>query len=239
MRKLASQFDRIINRNRDGKPITQERRKRELQLIARQLKLLGYNHLDSAGKIGNRHVTALVNLWLTGGHGYDPVISNTVRNRLGTLRWCLKKVDRGHVMLRNDAYLTPHQKDKVAESKAEPFDASVFERIDDEYVVMSLRLQAAFGLRRSEAIKFQPSYAYTPGATTIQLKPSWAKNGRGREIPVTDESQRILLAECAVLAGSGSLIPSDLYYVDQLGRFDYWCEKVGIKNHSLRDVRII
>jgi hypothetical protein len=47
---------------------------------------------------------------------------------------------------------------------------------------MSLRLQAAFGLRREEAVKFQPSYA--DRGDRLALKASWCKGGRAREIPV-------------------------------------------------------
>jgi hypothetical protein len=48
---------------------------------------------------------------------------------------------------------------------------------------MSLRLQAAFGLRREESIKFRPDYA--DRSDHIILKGSWTKGGRERAIPIT------------------------------------------------------
>lgn len=49
------------------------------------------------------------------------------------------------------------------------------ERISDRHVRASLGLQQAFGLRREESIKFQPSYADRTGH--ILLKGSWTKGG--------------------------------------------------------------
>ena len=47
-----------------------------------------------------------------------------------------------------------------------------------KYVRLSIRLQAAFGLRREESIKFNPSYAIQDDH--IRLKSSWTKGGRAR-----------------------------------------------------------
>ena len=46
---------------------------------------------------------------------------------------------------------------------------------------LSLRLQAAFGLRREESIKIVPSWA--DRGNSLALKDSWTKGGRQREIP--------------------------------------------------------
>ena len=71
---------------------------------------------------------------------------------------------------------------------------------------MSLELQQAFGLRREEAIKFQPSYA--DHGDRLVLKDSWTKGGKAREIPMLTEAQRELLDRAHRLARLGSLIPS-------------------------------
>jgi len=55
-------------------------------------------------------------------------------------------------------------------------------QITDPYVRISLMLQQEFGLRREEAIKFQPAYA--DKRDHIQLKGSWTKGGRERTIPI-------------------------------------------------------
>jgi integrase len=67
---------------------------------------------------------------------------------------------------------------------------------------MSLRLQAAFGLRREEAIKIQPRWA--DRGDHLQLKASWTKGGRERTVPIRTAAQRALLEQAKQLAGSGS-----------------------------------
>lgn len=80
--------------------------------------------------------------------------------------------------------------------------------ISNNYVKLSLQLQAAFGLRREEAIKFQPSYA--DRGDNLVLKGSWTKGGRTREIPIHNDIQRQVLQKVHQLAGKGSLIPPEL-----------------------------
>ena len=57
------------------------------------------------------------------------------------------------------------------------------DKVNDPYVRMSLALQAAFGLRREEAIKFQPHYA--DRGDHIALKGSWTKGARERTVSIT------------------------------------------------------
>ncbi|MFG9861139.1 integrase domain-containing protein, partial [Pseudomonas aeruginosa] len=66
-------------------------------------------------------------------------------------------------------------------------------KITDPHVRVSLRLQAAFGLRREESIKFQPRHA--DGGDHIAIKGSWAKGGRDRTVPITTPEQRAVLDE--------------------------------------------
>src|SRR5690606_22909019 len=106
-------------------------------------------------------------------------------------------------------------------------------KIEDGYVRMSVRLQAAFGLRREEAIKFSPSYAFR--GDHIALKASWTKGGRPRTIPITNGYQHVLLREVAELAKGGSLIPANLNYTQKLDRYERQARKAGLKNlHDLR-----
>jgi integrase len=122
----------------------------------------------------------------------------------------------------------------VAEhSKAQVLDESKVARIEDPYVRLSVRMQAAFGLRREESIKFNPSYAVR--GDHIALKSSWTKGGRARTIPITNDAQRRLLDEVRALAKGGSLIPSHLKYIQQQHRYDRQTRKVGMsKLHGLR-----
>jgi hypothetical protein len=98
---------------------------------------------------------------------------------------------------------------------------------------MSLRLQQAFGLRREEAIKFMPSVA--DKGDHLQLKPSWTKGGKARQIPIRTEEQRKLVNLVHKLAGKGSLIPSSRNYVQQLRIYEGHTNRAGLSRlHGLR-----
>jgi integrase len=107
------------------------------------------------------------------------------------------------------------------------------DRIIDPYVRMSLLLQAAFGLRREESIKFRPSVA--DQGNHIAIQGSWAKGGRDRMIPITTREQRAVLDEATQLAGTGSLIPANKSYIQQRQVYDGQCKTAGLSNmHGLR-----
>lgn len=107
------------------------------------------------------------------------------------------------------------------------------QRIRDPHIQLSLQLQAAFGLRREECLKFQPSYA--DQGDHLQLKASWCKGGRERIIPIRTQAQRTLLQQCHDLAGNGSMIPAHKTYVQQLRAYTYWTIQATLdKNHGLR-----
>jgi len=236
MRDLAFHFSCICKQNPDNWYATQNRRRRELDLIARQLRDLGYRHVKTAHQIKGRHVNGLIQLWKEGSEQYQPVTAATMKNRLASLRWVLRKVGRGSIIAAsNDRYSIDRRTYVATESKALELTPELLEQIECPYLKLSFRLQAAFGLRRMEAIKFRPSVAYTSGANEIHLKGSWCKGGRPRTVPITDDAQRVLLAQVSALVGSGSLIPAHLKYVDQLRRYEYACSKVGLhKPHGLR-----
>ena len=94
---------------------------------------------------------------------------------------------------------------------------------------MSLRLQAAFGLRRGESIKIRPEWA--DRGNRLVLKDTWTKGGRASEIPIRNDEQRQVLDEAKALAGRGSLIPADRSYVEQLRRFEHQCAAAGVAPH--------
>lgn len=105
--------------------------------------------------------------------------------------------------------------------------------VTDAHVRMSLQLQAAFGLRREEAIKFQPSYG--DRGDHIALKGSWTKGGRERTVPITTTEQRDVLQAAHRLAGTGSLIPAHKTFIQQRHVYDGQCKAAGLSNmHGLR-----
>nr|WP_279545431.1 integrase domain-containing protein [Pseudoteredinibacter isoporae] len=118
-------------------------------------------------------------------------------------------------------------------SKAQSLDQQKLNSITDPHIRMSLELQAAFGLRREESIKFTPSYA--DQQDHIRLKSTWCKGGRERTIPIRTECQRATLNKAHQLAGKGSLIPSQLSYAQQMRRYEKQTAKAGLcKMHGLR-----
>ncbi|WP_244662055.1 integrase domain-containing protein [Mesorhizobium huakuii] len=102
------------------------------------------------------------------------------------------------------------------------------------HIKASVLLQAAFGLRREEAMKFQPQAAVR--ADHIALQANWTKGGRARTVPVTTLEQRQVLEHVMRLVpGRGSLIPAQMSNVEQLKRFEYQTLKAGLRNtHGLR-----
>jgi site-specific recombinase XerC len=146
-----------------------------------------------------KHVDALVSLWKDQGIGVG-----TLKNRFSALRWWAKKVGKGKIIASDNSMYGIGRRKQVAEvSKARNIDLDRFRNISDAYVRLSIRLQAEFGLRREEAIKFSPNYAIHDGH--IKLKASWTKGGRARTVPIRTNEQRALLEEVKDLAKGGAL----------------------------------
>ena len=219
---------KLCKANRDGSFSTQATRRRILDRIANQLHELGYKHMQ-AKSLKPKHVEALVSLWKDQG-----LSVGTVKNLLSGLRWWARHVGKGDMIPKdNSAYDIGNRSQVATESKAWELKEEQLARVSDEYVRLSLRLQAAFGLRREEAIKFSPNYAIKDNH--IKLKPTWTKGGRARTVPILNGGQRVLLDEVKALAKGGALIPPDQIYIDQQNRYDRQVRKAGIKNpHGLR-----
>ena len=200
MRDLNYQLKQLCRRNRDGSFATQHLRERTLTLIANQLHGLGYRHMNSHS-LKPKHVEALVRHWQEQGLSVA-----TLKFRMAALRWWAQKVDRQNVIARsNDHYGIARRRYVNNVSKAQAVTAAQLAQVRDLHVRMSLELQQAFGLRREEALKFQPVLA--DRGDHIQLKGSWTKGGKPRAIPVRSEMQREVLQRARQLAGRGSLIP--------------------------------
>ena len=228
MRDLNHQLKQLCLKNRDGSYATQAQRLWLLSLIANQLHELGYRQLE-ASSLKSKHVEALTKHWLM-----SELAIATIKNRMSALRWWAMKVNRQNVIARsNDYYGIPDRVFVTSESKAQTLATDTLAKVRDEHVRMSLELQAAFGLRREEAIKFMPSYA--DHKDILVLKDSWAKGGKAREIPIRTEAQREVLDRAHQLAGRGSLIPSNRNYVQQLRVYEGHTARAGLsKLHGLR-----
>ena len=133
----------------------------------------------------------------------------------------------------NEHYGIPDRRFITNESKAKTVTSEQLEKVRDEHVRMSLELQQAFGLRREEAMKFQPSFA--DRGDHLMLKASWTKGGKERIIPIRTEEQREVLNRARRLAGLGSLIPSSRNYAQQLRVYEGNTLRAGLSGmHGLR-----
>ncbi len=228
MLDLEYELKRICRRNRDGSRMTQAQREQRLRLIARELNTLGYRNMH-AGSLKPKHVHALVNRWQQ-----HELSVGTIKNRLADLRWWAEKIGKPAVLAHDNAHYGIAQRTFVIEhSKGCVLQPDRLELVEDDHARMSLRLQEAFGLRREEAIKFQPAYA--DRGDHLRLKPSWCKGGRAREIPILTVQQRELVRECHQLAGTGSLIPAERTYIEQRRIYERHAARAGLsKLHGLR-----
>ena len=164
----------------------------------------------------------MVNRWQAEG-----LAVGTTKNRLAELRWWAEKIGKQNVIARdNDHYGIGNRQYGTNVSKARELSGTELGRITDTYTAMSLRLQAAFGLRRGESIKIRPEWA--DRGNQLALKDTWTKGGRARAVPIRNDEQRQVLDEAKSLAGRGSLIPADRSYVEQLRRFEHQCAAAGM-----------
>ncbi|MGH1361643.1 MAG: phage integrase N-terminal domain-containing protein [Burkholderiaceae bacterium] len=227
MRQLNYELSRLVRTHREGSFSTQAARSRILSQCADELHELGFRKLASTG-LKVKHVEGLVAHWHRRG-----LSAGTIKNRMAHLRWWAGKVGRpGVVRKDNDSYGIAHRQYVTNVDRSARLDERLNE-IRDDYTRVSLQLQAAFGLRREEAIKFQPSYA--DKGDRLVLKPSWTKGGKAREIPIRTDDQRQALKAAYALAGRGSLIPPNKMFIEQLKVYERRTTQAGFsKLHGLR-----
>src|SRR6516165_922128 len=222
MRDLNYELKQLCQRNRDGSYATQADREHILDLIADQLEEMGFRHMN-AQSLKPKHVEKLVERWLA-----ENLSAGTIKNRMSALRWWAQKTGKENIIARsNAAYDIPDRVYVTNVSKARELAVQAIESIRTESIKISLRLQAAFGLRREESIKIIPTWA--DRGDRLVLKDSWCKGGRQREIPIQTLEQRQVLDEAKALAKGKSLVaPGYATYAEYLKHFRYECERVGI-----------
>lgn len=224
---LAFDLKNLCRRCNEGSFATQVNRDDMLQLMARELKAAGF-HLPSARSLKPKHVWALVLRWQS-----LELSDGTIANRLAAVRWWAEKANKASVVLRTNEDYGVRASHGAFTDKARKLDRDKVDKLTDPHVRMSVEAQALFGLRREEAIKFNPSYA--DKGDRIALKGSWCKGGKAREILITHAKQRDWLNRAHLLCGKGALIPPERNYVEQLAVYEYQTVKAGLRNnHGLR-----
>jgi hypothetical protein len=136
-----------------------------------------------------KHVERLVERWKAEG-----LSAGTLKNRMATLRWRAEKIGKPNVLAKsNEVYGIPDRRYVTNVSKARELTTGDLAQVTDPYTRMSLRLQAALGLRREESLKIRPGW--TDRGDPLALKASWTKGGRDLAIPIRNVEQRCVLDE--------------------------------------------
>ena len=227
MRNLNYDLKRLQAAHDDGSHGTRTARSYALAQIADTLHDLGFKGLRAAG-LKRKHVVALVKEWKRQGRSIG-----TMKNRMAHVRWWATRIGRPGVVLSNGALGIANREYVTNEDRSQVLDPDKLALVKDDHVAMALRLEAAFGLRREEAIKFTP--ARDDRGDRIRLKGSTTKGGRPREVPVLGDGQRKLLDEARRLVGSGALIPPERNYKQQLKIYESQTRAAGLyRMHGLR-----
>lgn len=227
MDDLSFSLKQLAARSGEGSFGTRALRHRGLQAMAKELAELGYR-LPDAKSLKGKHVAALVDHWKAAG-----LSDQTVRNRLTWVRWWAYQVGKAGLLPNSNEAFGLAERGRFTRNRAQKADADTLARVTDERIRLALKLEAAFGLRREEALKMRPVLA--DRGDRLALKASWTKGGRYREIPITHPKQRALLDEVRRVAGDGSLIPTGKNYAQALKGYEHHLLRAGISNaHGLR-----
>jgi site-specific recombinase XerC len=172
MDALTYDLKELCRRNPHGSKSTQAGRLRQLSLIASQIADAGYK-LPSAKSIKPKHIDAVLTNMKQRG-----LSAGTMQNRMATIRWWAGQVNKTSILKKDNAAYGIDTRKRDETDKGRTLDMGKLERVKCPHVRMSLRLQAAFGLRREASIKIIPSQA--DKGTHIALQGSWTKGGRYR-----------------------------------------------------------
>lgn len=233
MRDLEFTLKELIKHNKEGSYSTHAyRRERLMTAIGTLQDKLGFKPRD-INNLKGKHVRALVKHWLS-----EDLKPGTIKNRMTDLRWLASKIGNPRIVERtNSAYGIERRKYVDNSSNiAKTLDNSSLRYVTNEFIVLSLKLQEAFGLRREESLKIQVDKA--DRGNVLVLDGSWCKGGRSREIPILTAYQQELLADVrdfCLTQGTSSLIPADKSYYQQMRSYEYQTRKSGLnRNHGLR-----
>ena len=153
MKDLNYDLKNLCRTWRMGSHATQAARYSILQLCADQLYEGGYK-LPSAKSLKPKHIEALLSRWRDEG-----LSAGTLKNRLAAIRDWAGWIGKASILPKDNESLGVPSREGFTGDKALKLDMDRLATIPDRHVQVSLRLQAAFGLRREEALKFRPGVA--------------------------------------------------------------------------------
>ena len=164
---------------------TRSERIKTIRLIDKQLRGLGFRNLELQG-LKPKHIDALLQKWQA-----ESLSAGTIKNRMVHVRWLTEKIGKKGVISQSNSDLGIDKRVYITnENKGKTLTEAQLNAVSDPYLKMSLQLQAAFGLRREEAMKIIVDKAIQ--GERLVLDASWCKGGRDRAIPILTDEQRQL-----------------------------------------------
>lgn len=249
---LAEHKSKHANKDKTVSTRTKDHREEVLFRCFRTLHALGYK-LDNPRNFREKHFIALLDYWLK-----QELSASTLQGNASVLRVFCTWIGRPNMIKPLESYVDDislvrrsqiAKVDKSWAGNGVEFD-QVLTRIDayDERAGIQLRIIKAFGLRREEAVCFQPIRAMKLGEDqgTIYVEKG-TKNGLKRHVQITNDYQRDVLAMACRLAKTteGHLGWEDLSLKQAVKRIANIMQKFGITKkdmgvtlHGLRHERM-
>lgn len=242
------ELDKLLAEHKSGHAIkdktvstrTKDNRDEVLFRCFNELRQLGYK-LDNPRNFREKHFIALLDHWIEKG-----LSASTLQGNASVLRVFCTWINRSNMIKSLETYV--EDKTLVKRSQVAQVDKSwtgngidfeeVLKRIDayDERAGVQLRIIKAFGLRREEAICFQPIRAMKLGEdqNSIYVEKG-TKNGLKRHVPIDSDEQRDVLAIACRLAKTteGHIGWEDLSLKQAIKRMANIMQKFGITKKDM------
>ena len=213
MTALSKSIYNTCQANKDGSKATQNERLTCLLHFARTVHSWGQKPQSVRG-IKDKHTNRFFK-------EISHLDAGTRKNYAWHLRWLEGKTNKRGLIPKSNEDLGIPSRTANGENIAKKLDTAKLQNVTCDHAKMSIRLMAAFGLRRKESIMIRPVQA--DKGDKIALQASWTKGKVAREIPITTERQRALLNEAKKLAGNGALIPDGKDFYQQENTVDHQC----------------
>lgn len=210
---------------------TSQAKKKIIIQFLKKLKSLGFQ-LTTIHELKERHVIAIAKFWET--QKYSPA---TIQTRMSVLRvLCNEWLKKPGMIKATEYYFSINfnvrrsqiaKEDKSWSGKNVNFDKILDQvRQVDMHVAIALEVMCAFGLRRKEALMFQPHLS--DHGILIKIIRG-AKTGKKRAVPIITDYQKDVLVRTRLMIKPGeSLADPNKSLKQNLRRFDYIMLKVGI-----------
>ena len=220
----------VLRHNKDGSFATQANRETQLLKFGDDLLANGF-YMRNIHQLKAKHIYHMVAVWKI-----QEISIGAIKNRMSNIRWLCEKINKpGLIPADNDALKIDRRQYVTGQDKSISIQEADLSKITDQNVIMSLRLQQSFGLRKEESIKIKIHQAVQ--GDTLVLQGSWCKNGRVRVVPIRTPEQWRVIQDCKIHVTDKhcSLIPNGKTYYQQMKKYENELAKASIhKAHGLR-----